>query len=1230
MNHRSVLFLILLVATLPFALAANEVFSATFTPPSTTITVPPPLDAYCIGTFDVCHAKLRFLNVPTGRYQATFRGGYFRNPPGSERVNVEFSGSGSPIVIPDQFDGNADPWDGVTPIQFITAPTTVTFSVTSAGSTVTLKEVSTATLYSVSPAFATLVKVGELSQPPVINAPNINLPCSGTQTQVNLASFVSDPDTPISSLIFSAIQEPPINKTLGISVSGSIVTITYPANTNLNEKIRYTVTDPDGNSATQVVTFTVTGCAACRAPVWNSQIPSQTIRSGQSFSLFDLDDFSFDQDTPDFLLIYTASGQVLLNVFIDSATHIVSLGYPQGTQNLQETIVFTVRDPDCGPAQSSATFTITPNSGCGLVAGCGVTCPNGFTCVSSTPGGCGGTCQGTTAGCGLVPGCSVQCPQGFSCVNSLPGACGGSCQINTQGCGTVASCTTVCPLGFICMNATLNACGGSCQPSTSGCGSSPSCTTSCPNGFTCASALPGGCGGTCQVSTLGCGSLGSCTTVCPLGFSCMNATPSGCGGTCQPSTTGCGLVPGCGTTCSTGQNCINNLPNGCGGTCCTPPRWDVNPLSTVTIQPGQFFPLFDLDDFSSDPDTLDAFLTYTVAGKIQLTVFIDPITRVVSVGYPLGTTSLDETLVFTVSDGSCGSVVVTKRFIISGSQTAGCGLVPGCSVACGVGFACVGSQPNGCGGICQPSTSGCGLVSGCQNSCTQGFICVNSTPNSCGGTCQPSTIGCGLVPGCQDTCAQSFACTNSVPGSCGGTCQPVTNLTGCGALASCPSPCAPGFGCVGYAPNGCGGVCQPVTNITGCGFVAGCSITCPTGYACSGSTQNGCGGTCTPVGSGCGFAAGCLGCPTGATCVNYTINGCGGVCTNATNQPPTLGPIIGQTVQCLQQFQTFDLDNFAFDPDDADSSLTFTASGFVSLTVSIDPVTHVVTITNPMSRDTSETITFTVTDPDGLSASASAIFVVQGCNFPPIYPPPNYPPMFPPTYPPFLPPPLFGGPSECKISTGHGLLMDANCNKVPDIMETGPLQVAPEMESARQIVQETSKQQALEAPRVRQLRFTTPAERTSKVLVLESRDARGGDSTIFPITITNDGEATHSYQIFAEGIDSWGTYEVSEGSLILIPPHQTREAELRVYAYTSAPAGDKVFSLVVRSGNDVEKTDLRVNILPSLERTVSPFLVNGLIALFVLIVLTLIILGIQLKTSHKKTSQIKRKIKRRR
>jgi hypothetical protein len=88
-----------------------------------------------------------------------------------------------------------------------------------------------------------------------------------------------------------------------------------------------------------------------------------------------------------------------------------------------------------------------------------------------------------------------------------------------------------------------------------------------------------------------------------------------------------------------------------------------------------------------------------------------------------------------------------------------------------------------------------------------------------------------------------------------------------------------------------------------------------------------------------------------------------------------LTDIPDQSICVGESFNTFDLDDYA----GGATGLTWTYSGASFLTVSIDPVTHVCTVTYPSGWISSETITFTATCPVGNVNSDDATFTVSTC-----------------------------------------------------------------------------------------------------------------------------------------------------------------------------------------------------------------------------------------------------------
>lgn len=89
-------------------------------------------------------------------------------------------------------------------------------------------------------------------------------------------------------------------------------------------------------------------------------------------------------------------------------------------------------------------------------------------------------------------------------------------------------------------------------------------------------------------------------------------------------------------------------------------------------------------------------------------------------------------------------------------------------------------------------------------------------------------------------------------------------------------------------------------------------------------------------------------------------------------QPPLLTPIPNQSVVIPDLFAQIQLDDFVADPDHPDEEITWAVAGQTALSVSITD--RVATITYPAGAVLAETLAFTATDPDGLSATTAATF----------------------------------------------------------------------------------------------------------------------------------------------------------------------------------------------------------------------------------------------------------------
>ena len=105
----------------------------------------------------------------------------------------------------------------------------------------------------------------------------------------------------------------------------------------------------------------------------------------------------------------------------------------------------------------------------------------------------------------------------------------------------------------------------------------------------------------------------------------------------------------------------------------------------------------------------------------------------------------------------------------------------------------------------------------------------------------------------------------------------------------------------------------------------------------------------------------------------------------AVNDAPVVTDIPDRTIAEGGNFEQIRLDNYVSDVDNAVSDLTWNAADYDPLGVTIDPATHVATITTP-NNDWfgNRTISFTATDPGSASDSDPTLYTVTAVNDAPV------------------------------------------------------------------------------------------------------------------------------------------------------------------------------------------------------------------------------------------------------
>ena len=180
-------------------------------------------------------------------------------------------------------------------------------------------------------------------------------------TKIKLDDFVKDEDNKNSELSWDVEvkhQGPmPEMGTLNVTIDDKhVATIEIPdPSWNGNTVATFTVTDPEGGSAKQDVALTV---KSVNDPPVFKKIPDQSVEEKYEFTSFNLDDYLSDADHDFSKLKVEVTGNRDLKVNIDNRTHEVSVKIPHDQWNGTETLMFTATDPEGARATSSAKFTV--------------------------------------------------------------------------------------------------------------------------------------------------------------------------------------------------------------------------------------------------------------------------------------------------------------------------------------------------------------------------------------------------------------------------------------------------------------------------------------------------------------------------------------------------------------------------------------------------------------------------------------------------------------------------------------------------------------------------------------------------------------------------------------------------------------------------------------------------------------------------------------------------------
>ncbi len=199
---------------------------------------------------------------------------------------------------------------------------------------------------------AAIFTVSADNDPPIVgNIPDQSIDEGETFVSIDLNTYVADPDHLDSEISWSVSG----NSALSVSINSSrvaTITITNPE-WNGSETINFTATDPGSASNSDAATFTVT---PVNDPPIVTDIPNQTIAEGATFTLINLDNYVSDVDDADNLLTWSYSENTNLSVNITNRVAAITVLNPEW--NGSETITFTASDDDGASDSDPATFTV--------------------------------------------------------------------------------------------------------------------------------------------------------------------------------------------------------------------------------------------------------------------------------------------------------------------------------------------------------------------------------------------------------------------------------------------------------------------------------------------------------------------------------------------------------------------------------------------------------------------------------------------------------------------------------------------------------------------------------------------------------------------------------------------------------------------------------------------------------------------------------------------------------
>ncbi len=158
-----------------------------------------------------------------------------------------------------------------------------------------------------------------------------------------------------------------------------------------------------------------------------------------------------------------------------------------------------------------------------------------------------------------------------------------------------------------------------------------------------------------------------------------------------------------------------------------------------------------------------------------------------------------------------------------------------------------------------------------------------------------------------------------------------------------------------------------------------------------------------------------------------------------------------------------------------------------------------------------------------------------------------------------------------------------------------------------------------------------PAEEEKTVITISTdlqELVKGKGGSVYPITLTNEGTSSKTYVLGVEGVEDWATYRVSPSNVVVLDAGETQTVYVYLTAKQGADEGQKMFSVSVKSADEVLKeVPLRAQVVESDSAVLSWDRVKraleiGFFVLVVVLVVLAIIVGFSLLRRKEEPDEI--------